>query len=167
MDPSEARRRLEDAQARSPELAKLLAGKHDDPSRSYRRLIAIVAAAGLGVGGLWFALRARAPAPRPFEPAEEIDRSVYLPPIKTETVAPGEETSPFTGFAVTVDTIPAGALVSIAGKVRGEAPVLASVECRGSEKVEIRAEKAGFRPARRELACRSDTLVKLTLAMER
>jgi hypothetical protein len=168
MDPNEARRRLVDAKDRSPELAAILAADREASSGGYRRLAAIVGAAALAIGGLWFAVRMRAPSPeKPQEPAEEVDRSVYLPPIKTEKVAPGEESAPFVGFAVTVETVPPGALVSIGGKVRGEAPVLASLECRGTEKVEVRAEKAGFRIARRELACRDDTLVKLTLLLEK
>jgi hypothetical protein len=71
-----------------------------------------------------------------------------------------------TGSEVAIDTDPPGALVSIAGAVRGEAPVLSNVGCKGSEKVEVRAHKEGFRPVRRELSCREDTLVKLTLRLE-
>jgi hypothetical protein len=164
MDPNEADQRLR-AAVRSPELASMIAGQHEDPSPRYRRIAVFAGLGVLGIVVLAFALSAL-PRPKRVEPAE-IDRSVYLHPIKTEAAGHGEETAPFTGFAVTIDTDPPGALVSIAGVVRGEAPVLANVGCRGSEKVEVRAAKEGFRPMRRELSCRSDTLVKLMLRLER
>ncbi len=76
----------------------------------------------------------------------EIDGSQYLGPIRTETDREtGEQVAAFSGFAVSVETVPAGALVTIAGQRRGEAPVLAGVECSGGN-VEIRAEKAGSPP---------------------
>jgi hypothetical protein len=166
MDRYEPDRRLDEAARESPGLADLLAGRHEDPSPRYRRIAAIVGAAALAIGAAWLALSAL-PRPRRAEPAEEIDRSVYLPPIETRPTPAGEETSPFTGFAVAIDTDPPGALVSVGAAVRGEAPVLANVPCRGSEKVRIRAEKRGYRPASRDVACRTDTLVKLTLRLER
>lgn len=165
MDRHEADRTLQAAATRSPELAAMLAGKHDDPSARYRRLAVIVGVLALGLGLLW-AVTASLSRERKSEPALEIDRSVYLPPIETSPAAGGEETSPFAGFAVSVDTDPAGAVVAIAGQERGEAPVLASVTCRHGEKVAIRAEKDGFKPLRRELACRADTLVKVTLRLD-
>lgn len=164
MDPKEADQQLRAAAARSPELADLLAGRHDDPGPRYRRIAAIAAVAAAAIVGLVFAIRAL-PRPHPSEPAE-IDRSVYLAPIKTEAAGHGEETSPFAGFAVSIDTDPPGAVVSIGGVVRGEAPVLSNVACRGSDKVQIRAAKPGFRPVHRELSCRADTLVKVTLHLE-
>ncbi len=144
----------------------MLAGRHDDPSQRYKRIAAIVGVAALAAALLWVVTSAL-PRPKKSEPALEIDRSVYLAPFKTEPTPTGEETSPFAGFAVSVDTDPAGALVAIGGVVRGEAPVLASVTCRDGDKVAIRAAKEGFRTVRRELACRADTLVKLTLRLER
>ena len=166
MDPNEADQRLRAAAARSPGLAAMLAGQHEDPTPRYRRIATIAGIGALAAVVLWVALSAL-PRPKRAEPAEEIDRSVYLPPIKTQPAGHGEETSPFNGFAVSIDTDPPGAIVSIAGAVRGEAPVLSNVGCRESEKVEVRAQKEGFRPVRRELSCRADTLVKLTLRLER
>jgi hypothetical protein len=167
MDPNPDRKLVE-AAGRSPELAAMLLGRREDPMRRWRRLAAVVAAVAVGVVVLWVAAlgisrwRGRGRE----EPAAEIDRSVYLPPIKTVKAPTGEETSPFVGFAVSVDTEPQGAVVTIGGKVRGEAPVLANVECQGTEKVRIVARKEGFRPAQRELPCRADQLVKLTLKLE-
>jgi hypothetical protein len=162
----EANRELNAAAHRSPELAAMLAGRHDDPAPRYRRIAVLAGAAAAAVAIAW-GLASVLPRPKRAEPALEIDRSVYLLPIETQPTGTGEETSPFTGFAVSVDTEPAGAVVTIAGELRGEAPVLASVTCRGADKVELRAEKPGFRPVRRALACRADTLVKLTLRLER
>jgi hypothetical protein len=167
MSQHEADRQLQAAASANPELAALLAGKHDDPSRRYRRLASLVGGLALLVGLVLLVAFATRPWRRGHEAAVEIDRSVLLAPIKTERTAPNEETSPFTGFAVSIDTDPPGALVSIGGALRGEAPVLASLSCRGSEKVEILAQKPGWRPLRRELACRADTLVKMTLRLER
>lgn len=166
MDPNEADQRLRAAAATSPELSAMLAGKHEDLPARYRRVATIVALAVLAAVALGVALFAL-PRPRSREPAAEIDRSEYLGPIKTEPAGHGEETSPFTGFAVSIESDPPGAIVSIGGVVRGEAPVLSNVGCRGSEKVEIRAVKPGFRPVRRALSCRADTLVKVTLHLER
>lgn len=152
----------------------MLAGrraKGDGPSPGYRRLLFVVAGGAVGIGLLWFSLAWRVPggakgAEKPGEPAQEIDTSHYLSPIKAQPVGAGEAVAPFAGFALSIETEPPGALVSIGGVPRGEAPVLANIECK-SERVEVRAEKAGFRPARQEIACRADTLVKLALRLER
>lgn len=169
MDGNELDPRLEEAARRSPEVAAMIAGGRRAPGPRYRRIATLVGAAALGVGGVWLAastLRHRAP-PSAGDPAAEIDRSVYLLPLKTEASPQGEETAPFSGFAVSIDSEPPGAVVSIAGKVRGEAPVLANVACARGDRVEVRAERKGFRAVRREIACRADTLVKLTLRLER
>jgi hypothetical protein len=168
MNPSPDDRRLSEAMDRSPELAAMMAAKREDPGPRYRRLGALLGGLALAIVIGLVALRSvQKPPGKKFEPADEIDRSVYLPPIKTERAAGGEEVSPFTGFAVSVESEPPGAVVTIAGKERGEAPVLASVECRGTEPVLIIARKEGFLPARRELPCRADQLVKLKLLLER
>jgi hypothetical protein len=91
-----------------------------------------------------------------------------LDPIQPRSDArTGEKVAPFSGFAVSVDTDPPGAVVSIAGVPRGEAPVLANLDCAAGDRVEISAEKAGFPVARTATACRSDALVKLTLRLRR
>ncbi|HEX9241470.1 MAG TPA: PEGA domain-containing protein [Anaeromyxobacter sp.] len=167
MDPNPQDGRLEEAMRRSPELAAMLAKDRADPLRRFRRLAAVLGALGVAIVVLWLAVRGISRWRSHDEPATEIDNSVYLPPIKTEKAPTGEEIAPFTGFAVSVDTVPQGALVSIAGKVRGEAPVLASVDCKGTEKVAIGVRKEGYRSVRRELQCRADQLVKLTIPLER
>ncbi len=89
------------------------------------------------------------------EPPPELDDSHLLAPLATaRDPETGERTAPFEGFAVSVDTQPPGALVVVGGVPRGEAPVLAGVDCRPGAVVEIRAEKAGLRPARATTRCR-------------
>jgi hypothetical protein len=136
----------------------------------YGWLVALVAVLAAGVGVALYAgprLFSAAPEERPHEQAE-LDTSDYLPPIET-TGDPrtGEETAPFSGFAVSVETDPEDALVTVAGVERGESPVLAGVACRPGERVTVRAVKAGYRPARAATTCRKDLLVKLTLRLAR
>jgi hypothetical protein len=162
--------KLEAAARKSPAVAAMLAGMHDHPGPRYRRVAALLAALVVGVGGAWYAassFSARRAAPGTNEPAAEIDRAEYLLPIKTERASADEETAPFSGFAVSIESDPPGAVVWVAGKMRGEAPVLSNVSCGGAETIEVRAEKPGFRPVRRAVRCRADTLVKLTLRLER
>ena len=160
------RERVPPTPAQAPEMnvsGLLRQGEDAAASRPWLRLALVVALAAIAVGAgvaLW-------PRKPPQREIPEMDFSTYLPPIKTEKTASGEETSPFTGFAVSIETDPAGAVVSIGGVVRGEAPVLANVSCRAGDPVEVRAERQGFSPARRQVACRADTLVKLTLRLER
>jgi hypothetical protein len=169
MAHGETDRRLHQAGARSPEIAAMLAGRHDDPSTRYRRLALIVGGGAVGLGLLWLLATSLGPGrkadARPHEPAEEVDNSHYLSPLKTAAAGPGEETAPFSGFAISVDTEPTGGIVTIAGVPRGEAPVLANVDCRAGAKLEIRAEKEGFPPARTSTTCRTDTLLKVTLRL--
>jgi hypothetical protein len=170
MAHGETDRRLHQAAARSPEIAAMLTGRHDDPSTRYRRLALVVGGGAVGLGLLWLLTSSLLPGGRkadvrPHEPAEEVDNSHYLSPLKTAAAGPGEETAPFSGFAISVDTEPTGGIVTIAGVPRGEAPVLANVDCKAGAKLEIRAEKEGFRPARAATTCRTDTLLKVTLRL--
>ncbi|HEY6002557.1 MAG TPA: PEGA domain-containing protein [Anaeromyxobacter sp.] len=138
------------------------------PRYRWAGLLALGLAAGLAVAFVAArALRAgRATADRPGEPPEAIDRDSYLRPLESEVeAAGGERIAPFSGFAVSVETEPEAALVTIAGVERGEAPVLAGVECKPGAKVPIRVVKPGFRPARASTLCRSDALVKLTIRL--
>jgi len=163
----ESERRLAQAAARSPQLAGMLAGRRDDPGPRYRRLGYLLGALVLMLIALAYAVWAISPrrAERPHETAE-VDTSHYLRPIETSAdPATGEETAPFSGFAVSIETDPPEALVTVAGVPRGEAPVLASVDCKAGAKVAISAEKAGRPPATASTVCRPDTLVKLTVRL--
>lgn len=120
----------------------------------------------VGLGALWVVGRGIRRGERPHEPAEAIDTDKYLRPIETAAdPRTGEEIAPFSGFAVSVETDPPDALVTIAGVERGEAPVLAGVDCKPGMKVPIRVEKPGFRAARATTTCRTDALVKLVVRL--
>jgi PEGA domain-containing protein len=136
------------------------------PSYRWTVLLALGLAAGLSVA--WVAARAlrRGPAEPPREPPEAIDTDRYIRPIETELEpGTGEQVAPFSGFAVSIETEPGDALVTVGGVERGESPVLAGVECTPGAKVPIRVAKPGFRPARASTVCRADALVKLTIRL--
>lgn len=136
---------------------------------SYRWTVLLALGLVCGIAVLWVAARALRPgagAEHPHEPAEAVDTDKYLRPIETAAdPRTGEELAPFSGFAVSVETEPPDALVTIAGIERGESPVLAGVECKPGTKVPIRVEKPGFPPARTATTCRTDALVKLTIRL--
>jgi hypothetical protein len=137
-------------------------------SHRWTVLLALGLAAALAVA--FVAARALRPgrpaADRPGEPAEAIDTDSYIRPLESEVeTAGGERIAPFSGFAISVETEPEDALVTIAGVERGEAPVLAGVECKPGARVQIRVVKPGFRPARASTLCRTDALVKLTVRL--
>ena len=91
-----------------------------------------------------------------------------LDPLKPRADAQtGEQVAPFSGFAISVDTEPAGAVVSVDGVPRGEAPVLAGLDCSPGDRVEIAAQKSGFPVTRTFTTCRRDALVKLTVRLRR
>lgn len=144
--------------------ALLARDRHGPP---WTRLLPFLAALLVVVGLGWAALAVLRPerrAERPSEPAQGVDRSQLLPPLSMS--AEGDElVAPFSGFAVSIDTEPPGAVITIAGERRGEAPVLAGVTCTPGASVEIVAERAGLAPVRRATTCRPDTLVKLTLRL--
>jgi hypothetical protein len=141
----------------------------DAGTRTPRYRWAVLLGLGLlvGIGGAYLAARKLSPqrAP-PSEPAEAVDTDAYLAPIEFEP-GTGEAVAPFSGFAVSIETEPADALVTVGGVERGEAPVLAGVECRPGAKVPIEVAKPGFRRARATTLCRSDALVKLTVRLRR
>jgi hypothetical protein len=140
----------------------------DAAAPRYRWAVLLALGLAVGIGGAFAAARLLRPsrAERPSEPAQAIDTDEYLAPL-AGGVDPGsgEQVAPFSGFAVSVETEPEDALVTVAGVERGEAPVLAGVDCRPGAKVAIRVEKPGFRPARSTTVCRADTLVKLTVRL--
>jgi hypothetical protein len=128
------------------------------PPRGGARATALwlgAAVVAVGALGLW-SLAARPPAGRSLEP------------LRTSTdPRTGEQVAAFSGFAVAIDTEPPGAQVLIDGVERGEAPVLAGVDCGPGEEVEIRAAQRGAGEASAVTTCRPDTLVKLTLRLRR
>jgi len=92
-----------------------------------------------------------------------------------EVIAPREATAlpdgttvlPFQGFALDVETTPPGARLVVNGRALGQTPLVAQVDCRPGDPVEIRLELAGRKPHRRTVACRADTLLGLAVALSR
>jgi hypothetical protein len=134
-----------------------------------RGILLLGVALVVGLAITWVTARELRPrfAARP-EPPESIDTDRYLGPIETELEpGTGERVAPFSGFAISVETEPESALVSIAGVERGEAPVLAGFECRPGTRIPVHVHKRGFRAARTTTLCRIDALVKLTVRLSR
>ncbi len=186
--PAAARppRRPEDEPISSP----FLVGPDDpgpDPARRRGRLpidvraLAAALAPRRGTASVWIGALAAAaivialvlwgiaPRSRSLESVEAAaDPGRVLEPIRPRADAQtGEQVAPFSGFAVSVDTDPSGAVISVAGIPRGEAPVLAGVECEPGTRIAIAAEKKGFPIARTWTSCRRDALVKLTVRLRR
>ncbi|HEX9052300.1 MAG TPA: PEGA domain-containing protein [Anaeromyxobacter sp.] len=155
--PSARRRGLLDVRALAAALA---------PGRGAARVwLGALAAAAIVVALVLWGL---APRTRSLEAGEDAARGRVLDPIRPRADArTGEQVAPFSGFAVSVETEPAGALVSVGGVPRGEAPVLAGLDCAPGDRVEISAQKAGYAVARTGTTCRRDALVKLTVRLAR
>jgi hypothetical protein len=176
--PDDPQRRLADAAARSPELAAMLAGGSGRrPRRSGGRRAALLAA-GVALGAILAVTLAV--ASRRTQPGSPSGEDAGRPPGSGESpgtlIAPlerapdpttGEVVSAFSGFAVSVETDPPGAVVTIDGAVRGESPVFAGLDCRAGDEVRIRAEKAGSGAAEATTTCRADTLVRRSLRLRR
>jgi hypothetical protein len=125
------------------------------------RIAVVAAALGAAGAGLWLARGERDPAVAGSVPGGRILAPLSL----ARDAASGEEVAPFSGFAVSVETEPPGALVSVDGVARGEAPAFAGVACAPGDRVVVRAEARGRAPAAAETTCRADALVKLTLRL--
>jgi hypothetical protein len=124
--------------------------------------IAIVAATvAAGAAALLLTRSPRDPAVAGRVPGGDV-----LAPIAGERDAgSGEEVVPFQGFAVSVETDPPGAVVTVDGVRRGESPAFAGVECSPGDPVEVVAEAPGRAPARAGTICRRDALVRLRLRL--
>jgi hypothetical protein len=150
-----------------------------------RRIVLVAAALMLVVVGLGLVLRSvlgRSPgAVREAAPdlrqtsadlaevtRENWGKAEFISPHKEELDrASGEVLLPFQGFAVSVETEPAGARVTVDEREIGESPALAAVECQPGSPVRIRVEKAPLHPQERTTRCRADKLVKLRVRLTR
>ena len=103
------------------------------------------------------------------EVAEALAKSEMVAPREAQVdPATGEQVTPFAGgFALSVDSRPAGARVLVNGADMGETPLLAGVECRPGDVLEVRLEKRGLRPATRTTRCRKDAVVRLEFELAR
>ncbi len=157
----------------------LRAGARTDGERRWRRSLVLVAAALVALAVAWtLAGRSLPQSPEAAARAasEELARlearnwsraQVLSPGPELRDPATGEVTSPFHGFAISVDSSPSGARVLVDGGENGETPLAASLDCEPGRDVEVRVEKAGYRPLRRAVRCRADTLVRLEVRLER
>jgi hypothetical protein len=164
-ETAEASPRREPEAAASPFLVS-----PEDPAPAPRRSALPAALGALAAAAVVIALVVWLVSPRSTAVtlAGAGEKGRVLEPLKSRSDArTGEQVAPFSGFAVSVDTEPAGAMVSIGGVPRGEAPVLANLDCSAGDPVEIEAEKAGFQVARTATTCRNDALVKLTVRLRR
>ena len=157
----------------------LRAGARTDARGRWPRRLVLLAAVLVALAVAW-ALAGRS-LPRSPESAaraakEELARlearswsraQVFSPGPEERDPATGEVTSPFHGFAISVDSSPSGARVLVDGGEMGETPLAASLDCEPGSDVEVRVEKTGYRPLRRAVRCRADTLVRLELRLER
>jgi hypothetical protein len=163
---AQAPRRPEPVPAVAPHLAPDPAPPPPAPRRSAVPIaLGVLAVAAIVIGVVLWGV---APRGTPAAEGGGADPGRTLEPIQPRADArTGEQVAPFSGFAVSVETDPPGALVSIGGVPRGEAPVLAGLDCAPGERVEIAAEKGGFGVARTSTTCRRDALVKLALRLRR
>jgi hypothetical protein len=149
-----------------------VASPHADPPRSAEaprqprlgpgaRIAIVLVTLAAGAGALWMAR-----SPRDRTVAGSVPGGQVLAPLAAEREAgTGEEVAAFQGFAVSVETEPPGALVTVDGVARGEAPAFAGVDCAPGDAIEVRAEAPGRAAVRVETACRQDALVKLRLRL--
>jgi len=162
---AEESRRPEREPAASPHLAPEPAPPPPPRRRSALRVgLGAVAAGAIVIGLVLWGVAPRS-APVTLAGAEG---GRVLDPIRPRSDArSGEQVAPFSGFAVSVETDPPGAVVTIGGVPRGESPVLAGLDCSPGDKVEITAEKGGYAVARTATTCRADALVKLNVRLRR
>ena len=111
------------------------------------------------------------PAPRVLSGEEIADLQRSW--IGSETIAPreavvdaatGERVRPFQGFAVEVETAPAGARIEVNGVAVGDSPILATIRCEPGERLSVRAT-AGRTEGRASTRCRKDAVVTMRLAL--
>ncbi|WP_248352394.1 PEGA domain-containing protein [Anaeromyxobacter oryzae] len=174
--PGGPEERLEAAQVAAPEAAAAVSPRPPRrPGAGGRAAVALalIGAALLLVLGFGLAARCRGGGPPAAGAADSAAAAAGAPggdavlaPIQARRDAgTGEEVAPFSGFALSIETDPPGALVTVGGVPRGEAPVLAGLDCTPGEPIAVRAERRGRRTARATVACRRDALVKLTLRL--
>jgi len=82
--------------------------------------------------------------------------------------APGvEETAPFDGFGLSIESEPDGATVAVDGRALGETPLLAGLRCEPGATLRIRVARDPLPPRELTTRCRADTLVKLRVRLGR
>jgi len=92
-------------------------------------------------------------------------RSTAIAPAGAAVDASGERIRWFQGFGVSVESVPAGAVVLVDGRECGETPLTTSVACAPGQAVEVEVRSPGRGPQRRTTRCRQDQLVELTFQL--
>jgi len=90
-----------------------------------------------------------------------------MAPRDGQPAADGERVVPFQGFGLQVDSTPSGASVTVDGRALGVTPLLTSVACRPGDPVvvEVALRQRGTRT--RQVRCRADQLVSITIPLGR
>jgi hypothetical protein len=93
---------------------------------------------------------------------------------KVELIAPGvpvapgtEQTAPFQGFGLSLESDPEGATVAVDGRVLGETPLFTGFPCTPGEILRLRVSRDPLPARELTTACRADTLVKLRVRLGR
>jgi hypothetical protein len=91
---------------------------------------------------------------------------------KVEIIAPGapvapgaEQTAPFQGFGLSLESDPEGATVAVDGRVLGETPLLTGLTCTPGAILRLRVSREPLPVRELTTACRADTLVKLRVRL--
>lgn len=90
-----------------------------------------------------------------------------IAPRKTPGDETGNVTLPFQGFGLSVESEPAGALVHAGDRELGETPLVAGVDCAPGSEVKVRLQKPPLPGRDLTVRCRADTLVKLSVRLDR
>jgi hypothetical protein len=90
-----------------------------------------------------------------------------MAPRDGQPAADGERVVPFQGFGLQVDSTPSGASVTVDGRALGVTPLLTQVACRPGDPVvvEVALRQRGART--RQVRCRADQLVSITIPLGR
>jgi hypothetical protein len=80
--------------------------------------------------------------------------------------APGvEQTAPFQGFGLSLESEPDGATVTVDGRVLGETPLLTGLPCTPGSSLRLRVARDPLPARELTTLCRADTLVKLRVRL--
>jgi hypothetical protein len=91
----------------------------------------------------------------------------FMAPREGKAAARGERVVPFQGFGLSIDSTPSGASVAVDGKVLGLTPLLTSLPCRPGDQIAVEVTLRPNRSGRRQIRCRADELVSVTIPLGR
>jgi hypothetical protein len=88
-------------------------------------------------------------------------------PLPQAGVNTSEQGSPLRGFALVLESEPAGAQVVVNGRSQGETPSSLTPECKPGEPLKIEFSLRGYERALHETRCQEDTLLKVLARLRR